>query len=736
METDNELLTGTVDKVVYRNKENGYTVFELETDDGLVTVVGVLPSVGEGQKLEITGKYGSHPRFGVQFKAESFETKMPDNSDDIARYLASGLFEGIGPQTAARIAGMFGADTFDIIENSPEKLCKIKGITQKKAKLISENYCRLLEIKPIILFFQGKGLTAQNAMDAFCIFGSKTISLIRSNPYLLMQDGINISFKKCDLIAYELGITHNDPLRIKAALQYILRHNLGNGHTFLPKDKLIATCVSAMQVNEEESEIALVELLEDGILSAEDIGDIEAVYLTEYYEAENYLAQKIVEMSKKCNNVAKIDNVIEKSEKKSGFSFNEKQRLAVNVCVNSKISVLNGGPGTGKTTTLLCVLDVLESNNKSVLLAAPTGRAAKRMEELTGREAKTIHRMLELEMIEGKKYSFRKNEDDKLNCDYVIIDEASMADVMLMSALFKAMPDEASIILVGDAAQLPPVSAGNFFGNVVASECVNTTTLDQIFRQAENSEIVIGSHAILNGKAPNLDNTANDLFFMNRSNETEICSTVADLCARRLPQKYGFDPMYDIQVIAPTRVTRCGTEYLNAVLQTALNGENKENESLVFNNRIFAKGDKVMQTENNYDIMWTRELDDGGKGIYNGDIGIITSVNKIMRTVSVRFDDKNVVYSYEMLSELEPAYAITVHKSQGSEFKAVIIPVFDAPKMLLNRCLLYTAVSRAKELLVFVGKKEIIAQMIANNRANISYCGLKYLIKRYKEYEE
>lgn len=731
---EKEQLVGTVDRVVYRNKENGYTVFELITDDGMVTVVGILPSVGEGQKITVSGNYSTHPRFGVQFKADSFETELPNNADDIARYLSSGLFEGIGPQTAARIASRFGADTFDIIENNPLKLCEIKGISPKKARAISEHYSKLLEIKPIILFFQSHGFSAQNAMDAFCILGGKAISIIKSNPYILMDDGIGISFKKCDALAYEMGIGPNDPIRIDAALRYILKHNLGNGHTFLPKEKLIATCTSAMQIETEDALNSLNRLIRSGTVSTDgDIGGIEAVYLAEYYYAECYLAERITKMASIKNSIKNISEIISKTEENYGFEFNDKQREAVNNCVNSKISVLNGGPGTGKTTTLLCVLDVLEKNHKEVLIAAPTGRAAKRIEELTGREAKTIHRMLELEMNEGKKYSFRKNEEDPLKGDYVIIDEASMADVLLMTALFKAMPEGMSVILVGDSDQLPPVSAGNFFGNIVASGCVTITTLTDIFRQAQNSGIIIGSHEINKGKVPNLDNNSCDFFFISRSSESDVCSTVADLCSRRLPQKYGFDPLSDIQVIAPTRVTRCGTEYLNAVLQTALNAENKENESIVYNNRIYAKGDKVMQTENNYDIFWTRELDDGGKGIYNGDIGVITAVNKIMKTVSVRFDDKNVIYNYEMLSELEPAYAITVHKSQGSEFKAVIIPVFDAPKMLLNRCLLYTAVTRAKELLIFVGKREIVAEMVANGRANISYCGLKYLLMRYKK---
>ncbi len=707
---------------------------ELTTDEGTVTVVGSLSSVGEGQRAKFSGKYISHPRFGVQFKAESFETELPEAKEDIALYLCSGLFEGIGPQTAARIAGRFGADTFDVIENAPERLTEIKGMTPKKAKKLAAEYRRLLEIKPIILFFGSYGLSAQNAVDAYYAYGSDVMRLVRSDPYILMEDAVGIPFKKCDELAFDLGIDREESVRINAALRYILKHNLGNGHTFLPKDKLIAACASAMGVDPSLAKTCLDNLIEDGKLSFDgDIGGLEAVYLPEYYEAEKYLSSRITALARAKKQRTATAAEIAESEKKSGLVFNDDQKRAVDVCINSGISVLNGGPGTGKTTTLLCILDVLEALDKKILLAAPTGRAAKRMEELTGREAKTIHRLLEMERSEKNVNVFKKNEDDMLKGDYIIIDESSMADVLLMTALFKAMPDGMSLILVGDADQLPPVSAGNFFGNVVASGCVKTVTLTEIFRQAAESGIITASHEIIKGKAPSLDNNSKDFFYIRRETETEICATIADLCARRLPERYGLDPFSDIQVIGPTRKTRCGTEYLNAVLQNVLNGESREEKGLAANGYTFVPGDKVMQIENDYDILWTRSRGEAGSGIYNGDIGVVTAVDRTTRTVTVRFDDKTAVYAYDMIAELEPAFAVTVHKSQGSEFRAVIMPVFDAPKPLLNRCLLYTAVTRAKELFIFVGKSDIIDAMVENGRANVSYCGLKYLLKRRAE---
>ncbi len=735
---DEEIVTlsGKIDKIIYRNKENGYTVLEIENDSGSVIAVGLLSSLGEGQHITATGKYISSPKYGNQFKIESFETSMPDNSNEIAKYLASGLFEGVGPQTAARITGRFGKDTFDIIENYPERLCEIKGITSKKANLISENFKKLLEIKPIILFFQSHGLTPQNAMDAYYALGSSAISLIKENPYILTEENIAVSFKKADLLASKLGIAFNAEIRIKAMLKYILSHNLGNGHTFLPKEKLIETCAKIIKIEEE----SVFPLLEDLIISGElcedeDINGITAIYLTPYYDAECYLASRIAAMVNSKPKAIPVDIHIEKREAASGIKFNDMQKKAVCECISSKISILTGGPGTGKTTTLLCILDVLEKSEKKVLLAAPTGRAAKRIEELTGREAKTIHRLLEMEKSSAKKYIFRKNEEDTLEADYIIIDEASMADVMLMSALFKATSDSTSIILVGDADQLPPVAAGNFFSNLVSSNCIKTIVLTKIFRQAAQSDIIVAAHDIIDGKLPNLKNNSKDFFFMPRSSETDVCLTVSNLVSTRLPEAYGFNPLQDIQVIAPTRLTMCGTEALNKVLQAALNYNNREENSITFKNHIFALGDKVMQCENDYEIPWTKDFDEGGKGLYNGDIGIITSVNKPMQMLTVRFDDKVAVYSYDMLGELEPAYAITVHKSQGSEFKAIIIPVFEAPKPLLNRCLLYTAVTRAKSLLIFVGKKETIAKMVENGKSNASYCGLKYLIRREFENE-
>lgn len=720
-------LSGTVERVVFRNPDNGWTVLEVSDSEKLHTVVGVLPEVAVGEEIRARGNFTEHATFGPQFKAEECERRLPGDASAILRYLSSGAVKGIGPGRALKIVRKFGDDTLRILQEEPERLAEISGITAASARQMGDAFAEQFGLREAMLRLAEYGLTPTECMRCYKKWGAAAVDHIRENPYILCDAGPAISFERVDAICEERQMAADDPRRVKAAIRHVLRHNTHNGHTCLPIDRLCEVTAGLLQIPLETATDALSMLVSRGHVVMATLRGQNFAFLPELFVQEKHIAKTIRDRAESTPlYVGDVDRLIEAVERADGIVYENEQRAAIETALRRQIFILTGGPGTGKTTTLKAILTALEAQGETVLLAAPTGRAAKRMSELTGRDAKTIHRLLEVQWTTDDTPEFARDELNPLDADTVIVDEMSMVDVALFSSLLRALKERCRLILVGDAHQLPAIGAGNVLGDLVGSGMVPAVELKRVFRQAMESHIVQNAHRIVAGEIPIPGDKESDFFFMKRDSAAAVNHAVVDLCCRRLPEKYGEDVFEGIQVLAPARKGRVGTEELNKALQEKCNPPSATKAEFKAGFRLFRVGDKVMQTRNNYDLSWTKPDGAVGTGVFNGDIGVIEKVDKRDDCLTVQFDDERVVtYLRADAEDLELAYAVTVHKSQGNEFDIVVIPLFDVPKPLCYRHLLYTAVTRAKNLLVLVGEEETLRRMIENDRKTLRYTGLK-----------
>ena len=727
-EQELEILQGAVSAVVYQNYENGYAVLRLNLGGGqTVTVVGTIPLPAVGEKLMVTGKWSNHPSYGRQFEAEFLERLMPQTAMEILNYLSSRVIKGIGPRMAARIVERFGAETLAVMEREPERLAEVAGISREKARSIGEEFRLQVGMRQIMEFFALHHLPAELAVRTYKRYGDSTMELLYDDPYLLMDEELEAEFGAVDQFAIALGVAGDDPRRVEAGVLFELNYNLTGGHSFLPEDKLIAATARLLTVEEDTVKQAVGRLLEVDRLNREQLAGITVIYLPQLYEAETESTRRLLEFAGNTFPEPKnLNKLIASVAKDSGIDYSSQQLEAIREAATSGLLLITGGPGTGKTTILNGILELLGRMQLRCLLAAPTGRAAKRLSEVTGEDASTIHRLLEagIDPATGKMF-FARDEENPLKCDAVIVDEMSMVDIQLLHSLLQAIPQGKRLILVGDPDQLPPVGPGFPFGDMLRSGVLPSVRLTEIFRQAQQSLIVMNAHRVNQGEMPDLKCVTSDFFFMRRSSEEAVCSLIRDLCATRLPQNMGI-PSDQIQVLSPTRKGAVGTVNLNRLLQEALNPPGPGKKERAFGDYLFREGDRVMQIRNNYDILWKKtDASMVGAGIFNGDVGIIQSIDTGSETLSVLFDDKVAEYDFTQLSELEPAYAMTVHKSQGSEYRAVVLTAWNGSPYLLSRSILYTAITRARELLVIVGKEETVGIMVENAKKNRRYSGLK-----------
>ena len=722
---------GTVQNVIFHNADNGYTVLLLVTTEGeAVTVVGCIPCAAAGESLTATGVWVNHPSYGVQFAAETVERRLPRSEEDILTYLASGAIKGVGGATAQRLVEKFGTDALRVIEEEPERLQTIKGITAKKAMEISAALKALTGLRRVMDFLQRYDLPVHLAMALLRAYGDQTLPKLKEDPYVLTREQYGVDFAAADEIALSLGFGGEEDCRLEAALTYELQHNLNNGHVFLPREKLTAASAALIGVEPDQLEIALDHLLERRVVVSQEIAGVNACYLRRLYEAETYVAKKLIalrNMPWETNGAP--DRIIKEIEKTRHITYAPAQREAVALAAQTGVVLLTGGPGTGKTTAVQGIVTLLERMGLAVLLLAPTGRAAKRMSELSGAEAQTIHRALGMTFNEMTgEVSFKKTEADPLPCDAVIVDEMSMVDLELMCALLRALRPGCRLVMVGDPDQLPSVGAGNVLGDLLRSGVIPAVRLHEIFRQAEQSAIIRNAHAVNLGSCPDLQNGQNDFFFLCRRSPDRLVQTVVELVSQRLPEKMHI-PAGEIQVLSPTRKGECGTANLNRALQAVLNPPANGKRQKPWGDTVFRTGDRIMQTKNNYDIVW--EKDDGavGTGIFNGDMGVIEDIDPSGELLTLRFDDRLCTYTADLLSQLELAYAVTVHKAQGSEYRAVVLVSAPVAPTLMVRGVLYTAITRAKELLVLVGDDGVPAKMAANDKQQRRYSGLRRRLK-------
>ena len=726
-------MKGTVEGILYRNDENGYMVATVITDsDDLVNIVGILPGVDEGDTITFSGRWENNARYGKQYRVLEYMTEMPTEAADIERYLASGAIKGIRAKTARKIVEEFGSDTVDVIENHPDWLARLPGITPKRALEISEEFKSKSDIRATVTFFR-EYFGPATTMKIYNCFGKHSVSIARDNPYRLCEEVRGIGFDKADAMAQRLGIAPDSSDRIGAGIVYILSFNAAqNGHTCLPKDKLVEAAAELLGVPAESVLAQTDKLIMKGRLFAESVGDEVFVYESLQYKNEKYIAEKLYRIKRGSAplDFKDIEAFVRKEEAQNRIEYADEQKKAIFNAMTSGVLVLTGGPGTGKTTVVTAIINIFECLGLEVALAAPTGRAAKRMSEATGREAKTIHRLLEVDFGDGDKSSkrddsaplvFRRGENNYLDEDAIIIDEASMIDTPLMASLLKAIRPGSRIVIIGDADQLPSVGAGRVLCDILDSNTLPSVRLTKIFRQAEESLIVTNAHAINRGEMPRLDVKDRDFFFMPRPTDAQISSTVAQLCAERLPRAYG-DPE-GIQVISPTRRGNSGTDRLNTVLQAAINPPGRGKKEYKFHDTLFRTGDRVMQVRNNYELEWTR-FGKLGMGIFNGDIGKIKDINVPEKYIEIDFDSREVFYDFADLEDLELAYCVTVHKSQGSEYPTVVIPLGNVPPMLCTRNLLYTAVTRAQKRVIVVGMETTVETMVGGMRSALRYTGL------------
>ncbi len=724
-----EIISGIVERITYKNEQNGYTVATVRSGKEHLTVVGVLPFLASGESADFTGNYIVHPTYGRQFSATSYERKTPETTAAILKYLSSGIIRGVGPNTATRIVEKFGTDSLDIIKNHPSELATIRGISLQKAYAISEEYQKQYEVRDIMLMLSPYEVGVEKCVNIFRVLGNRATEIIRDNPYILCTYEIDIPFEKAERIAGDFGISSDNELRLSAGIEYILRKNLMNGHICLPKNKLTAVAMRLLESDEMRIDTIIDKMTENLSVMIKQIDGMDYLSLPEYYTSEEYIAARLKAVSNNIGgNLTAEDLEIDFVENKLKIKFEQLQRKAIKQAFGSGILILTGGPGTGKTTTLNAIIELFERRDLNIQLTAPTGRAAKRMTELTGRDAKTIHRLLEVEWGAGDKQQFSRNEKNPLECDVIIIDEASMIDSVLFEKLLRALRLSCRIILVGDADQLPSVSAGNVLNDILSSECFPSIRLKKVFRQAKQSLIITNAHAIINNEPSDFSNKGKDFFFLHKFSGNDVCNTVLELCCDRLPNAYGFNSLNDIQILCPSRKLSTGTVNLNNLLQQCLNPQRDGGAQLNFKGVSMRVGDKVMQIRNNYDLQWQKDDGEFGTGVFNGDVGYITDIDLRGGIVKVKFDDRIATYFTENIGELELAYAITVHKSQGSEFDCVILPLFDVPSQLKYRNLLYTAVTRAKKMLVIVGSEGIYNEMVANDKKTLRYTLLREFI--------
>lgn len=732
-------LSGSVEDVIYKNADNGYTVINLGCDEGLIAVVGNLGDVNEGERLSLRGGWITSPKYGRQFKAVMCERSMPETESEISAYLGSGVIKGLGPAIAKKIVKQFGTEALDIIDNDCMQLTVIKGITSDKALYISNEYHKITGVNEVIKFLGEYNFGPAHAISVWSAFEHDSIKQIKTNPYILCTSGIDIDFRSVDRMAADLGFDAENSDRVRAGIVYVLHENANAGHTCLPTEKLRESVCDNLGIERRQFESCLDDCEEKDWVVRITLGKREFVYLPEYYLAETYIAKKLAFMLRTSAQYEKdYSDEIRGVEFSENIQYEDLQRAAISACLTGSVFILTGGPGTGKTTTLNGVIKILKAQKKRILLCAPTGRAAKRMSDLTGEPARTIHRLLEVDFTAKGELKFKRNETNPLPADVVIADEMSMVDALLMCSLVRAIKPTSKFIMVGDSNQLPSVGAGNVLKDLIASHYIPSVELKEIFRQAAQSLIVTNAHRIVNGEFPVLDDRQNDFFFMNKSLESDIAELVKQLAKQRLPDTYGFSPIDDIQVLCPTKMGMAGTKELNKQLQSALNPPSQNKAELKFFDVIFRTGDKVMQTKNDYDVLWTKN-NEKGSGIFNGDIGIIRSVDRFSQNVTIDFEGRVAIYTSEMLRRLEHAYAITIHKSQGSEYDAVIIPITAFTHNLLYRNLLYTGVTRAKKMIIVIGTKELVKTMVDNNRKMLRYSLLRPLLEKemnHKDTEE
>ena len=724
-------VAGTVSAVLFCNEENGYTVLRLDCGEGgEITAVGCMPGVAPGEELELEGAWGRHPSYGEQFKAEAVTRRLPVGEKAVFEYLASGAVKGVRMGLARQIVDRFGAQALAVIENDPEQLCEIRGVSPKRARAISEDFRQKMGMRRLAEFLSGHKLPLSAAMPLYKRFGDLAVDVVGDNPYLLADRSLEIPFAQVDALAIELGVAGDDPQRVESALIFELDHNADNGHVFLPEQKLLRATAALIGVEGDCLAQGLDALIERGEVVREDIAGVTACYPAGLYGAECYVAMRLGEMcGAEITPPQGLDKLIGAIQREQGIQYAQQQRRAVELAASRQAMLLTGGPGTGKTTSLRGVLALFETLGLETALAAPTGRAAKRLGETCGAEALTIHRLLEtkIDPFTGQ-LAFTKNQDDPLEADAVIVDETSMVDISLMAALLAALRGDCRLVLVGDPDQLPSVGPGNVLDHLIRSGVVPAVSLTEIFRQAQESAIVMNAHGVNRGTVPELKNKTRDFFYLGRRDPAKTADTIVELCRTRLPQNMGIPPE-QIQVLTPTRKRGAGTAALNRALQEALNPANQGKGERVFGPYIFREGDRVMQVKNNYDLFW-EDPDTGEKdlGVFNGDIGTILEVTA--GGIAVSFDGRLVAYPPELLGELEPAYAVTVHKAQGSEYRAVILALSDVPPSLLARGVLYTAITRARELFILVGDGELMAQMVANNRQARRYSALRTRLLR------
>ena len=723
-----EILQGAVAAVVYQNYNNGYAVLRLNCGGGVtVTVVGTIPMPVVGERLMVTGKWSNHSSFGRQFEAEFLERLLPQTALEIQSYLASRAIKGIGPVTAARIVEYFGDQTLLVLEREPEKLSLVPGISREKARAFGEEFRRQTGMRQLMEFFALHHLPTELAVRAYKLYGVQTVELLYDDPYLLMDEGLEAPFNAVDRFAIELGVAGNDPRRIEAGVLFELRYNLTGGHTFLPRAKLSAATAQLLSVEPEDVDAGINRLHEAERLVCQRLAEIDVVYLPSIHEAEVYSAWRLLKMARYPHHEPEnLEKLLAKAEAECGVQYSGQQRAAIRAAAGNGVLLITGGPGTGKTTIVNGILSLLGHMQLKCVLAAPTGRAAKRLTEVTGEEASTIHRLLEAGIDPNTGLMvFNRDEDQPLKADAIIVDEMSMVDVQLLHSLLRAIPENKRLILVGDPDQLPPVGPGFPFGDMLRSNMLPTVRLTDIFRQAQESLIVTNAHRINAGELPELRRVDKDFFFMRRNTEQTLTQLICDLCATRLPEKMGI-PADQIQVLSPTRKGAAGTVALNKLLQKVLNPPAPHKKERQYGDFSFREGDRVMQIRNNYDILWKKT--DGsavGAGVFNGDVGTITAIDPQAESLTVVFDDREAAYDFSILNELEPAYAMTVHKSQGSEYRAVILTAWNGSPYLLSRSVLYTAVTRARELLIVVGREDVVVTMVQNSKRSRRYTGLK-----------
>ncbi len=723
---------GVIHSVIFQNAENGYTVLRLLTEEGeAVTVVGCIPCAAPGERLTVTGVWERHPQHGEQLRAAEVERSLPEDEEEIFSYLSSGVLKGVGPATARSIVERFGLETFDILETAPERLTTLKGVTARRAQEIAEGFRQHMGLRRLMAFLARYELPPVLAMRLRRQYGDAALEKLREDPYLLAADDCGVAFSVADEIAMGMGFEPDSSLRLQAAVSFELSHNENNGHVFLPREKLIAATAQLLECGVDQPELALDELIGRGLVVQERVANVEACYLRRLWEAE-HTAQKRLEalLAAKPQGRVSAARTVDELEKAQGITYAPQQRKAVELAAKENVLILTGGPGTGKTTTVRAIVALFQKLGLEVALAAPTGRAAKRMSELTGVEAQTVHRLLGMSWNEdARQLTFTKTEKEPLEAGAVIVDETSMVDLPLFSALLRALRPGTRLVLVGDADQLPSVGAGNVFSDLIRSERVETVFLREVFRQAEQSAIIRAAHAVNLGKPPDLQSNQGDFFFLCRRDPERAVNTLVELCKTRLPEKMDI-PADQIQVLAPTRKGPAGTVNLNRCLQEALNPKAAGKRELLWGERLFREGDRVMQTRNDYDAVWEKEDGTVGTGIFNGDVGKIVKIDDSGEWLELDFDGRRAVYGVEQLNEVDLAFAMTVHKAQGSEYRCVVLAATPAPPSLMVRGVLYTALTRARELLVAVGDDAAIRAMAANDKRQRRYSGLRWRLAK------